>query len=65
MDRKPPESHRLVAVFLLGLLLFNYPPLALFSRAVEVAGIPLIYVYLFAAWALLIVLLAAIVERHR
>ena len=30
------KSQRLVALFLLGVLLFNYPLLALFNRAAEV-----------------------------
>ena len=59
------SSTRLAAVVLLGLLLFNYPLLALFGRPVDVVGIPLIYAYLFLAWALVIGLLAWIVERRR
>jgi TRAP-type C4-dicarboxylate transport system permease small subunit len=56
-------GQRLIALFLLGWLLFNYPLLALFNDATPLFGIPLIYVYLFAAWALLIVLMAFIVEH--
>ncbi len=44
------KAERLVAVFLLGVMLFNYPLLAVFNRAVEVMGIPLVYVYIFTAW---------------
>jgi hypothetical protein len=58
-------STRLAAVFLLGLLLFNYPLLALFGRPGDVAGVPLVYAYLFFAWALVIGLLAWIVEWRR
>jgi hypothetical protein len=65
MNRSTLTSTRLVAVFLLGLLLFNYPLLALFGRPATFAGIPLIYAYLFLAWALVIGLLAWIVERPR
>ncbi len=57
------KAERLVAVFLLGVMLFNYPLLAVFNRAVEVMGIPLVYVYIFTAWGLLIALLALIVKR--
>jgi len=64
MNRSTLTSTRLAAVFLLGLLLFNYPLLALFSRPEDVAGVPLIYAYLFLAWALVIGLLAWIVERR-
>jgi hypothetical protein len=57
------KAERLVAVFLLGVMLFNYPLLAVFNRAVEVMGIPLVYVYIVTAWGLLIAILALIVER--
>ncbi len=57
------KSQNLAALFLLGCLLFNYPMLSLFSRYVTVLDIPLLYVYLFTAWAALIALMATIVER--
>ena len=41
------KSQRLVALFLLGVLLFNYPLLALFNLAGEAFGIPVLYVYIF------------------
>ena len=65
MDPSNGKSQRLVALFLLGALLFNYPLLALFNRAGEAFGVPVLYVYIFSAWALLIALLAIVVERSR
>jgi len=65
MFRSAIKGQRLVVVFLLGVLLFNYPLLALFNRAADVAGIPLLYVYIFGAWGLLIALAALVVERSR
>ncbi len=65
MIRSNVKSQRLVAVFLLGMVLFNYPLLALFNSAAEAFGIPLLYAYVFLSWALLIGLLALIVERSR
>jgi hypothetical protein len=65
MMRPVVKNQRLGGLFLLGVLLFNYPLLALFSRATEVFGIPLLYVYIFGAWALFIGLLARVVERGR
>ena len=55
---------RLAVLFLLGVLLFNYPLLAVFDRATTVLGIPVLYVYIFLAWALLIALLVLVVERR-
>jgi hypothetical protein len=63
MHRSNVKSQRLVALFLLGVLLFNYPLLALFNRAGEVFGIPVLYASIFVSWALLIALLALVVER--
>jgi hypothetical protein len=59
------KGPRLVAAFLLGVLLFNYPLLALFNRDVSVFGIPLLYAYIFLAWSLLIGLLALVTEASR
>lgn len=57
------KSERLVALALLGLLLFNYPLLSLFSSEGRVLGIPVLYAYLFAAWTTVVVLIALIVRR--
>jgi hypothetical protein len=57
------KSQRLVALFLLGCLLLNYPLLSLFNRIGTFMGIPVLYFWLFAVWALLIVLMAFVVER--
>jgi hypothetical protein len=57
------KGERLIGVFLLGCLLFNFPMLALFNVRASVFGVPLLYAYLFAAWLLLIALLALIMER--
>ena len=64
MDRDKNTSQRLIALCMLGALLLNYPILALFNQPVLFAGIPLGYAYLFAAWALLIALVAAVVARR-
>ena len=65
MMRSTVRSQRLVALFLLGALLFNYPLLALFDRAAQVLGVPALYAYMFCAWGLVIALLALVVERGR
>lgn len=59
------RGQRLAALTLLGLLLFNYPLLDLFAGPGELAGIPALYLYVFAAWALLIALMAFVVESRR
>jgi hypothetical protein len=63
MSRSSRIGPRLVAVFLLGCLLFNYPVLAVFNVRASVLGVPLLYAYLFSAWALLIALVALVMKR--
>lgn len=62
MKRSGIHGQRLIAVFLLGCLLFNYPLLYLFNIDRHLSGIPLVYVYIFAAWGLLIGLTAVVIE---
>lgn len=64
-----PESEakgqRLIALFIFGCLLFNYPVLSLFNVAAMFAGVPVLYAYIFVAWALLVALMAIVVEARR
>ena len=64
MTKSSRRGPRLVALFLLGCLMFNYPLLALFNVRATLLGIPLLYAYLFAAWALLIALVAVVTGRR-
>jgi hypothetical protein len=63
---RPPsiDHQRLIAAFILGAVLFNYPILSLFNKTGSLFGIPLLYVYIFAAWAGVIGLVAWIVGRR-
>ena len=63
--RDEARGKRLIAVFLFGLLLFNFPVLRLVDALPGPGGLPLTVVYLFAAWALIIVLLWRIGGRRR
>lgn len=64
MIRPSIKGPRLVALSLLGLLAFNYPLLSLFATPVEVLGIPILYAYVFGVWALLIGLMALVLEKR-
>ena len=57
------RAARLVCLFLLAVLLFNYPLLAVFNGGATVYGIPVLYAYLFAAWIAVIALAALVVRR--
>jgi len=57
------KTRRLAGVFFLGWVLLNYPLLALFNLPTFFGEIPLLYGYVFAAWALIIGLCAAITGK--
>ena len=62
MDNFEIKGQRLVALSMLGCLVFNYPILELFNRPGTVLGIPVLYAFIFATWGLLIALMALVVE---
>lgn len=62
MPSRSDPSQRLVALFGLGALLLTYPLISLFNHDATVAGIPLLYAYLFGAWGVLIAGLALAVR---
>ena len=62
MDKFELKGQRLVALSMLGILLFNYPVLAVFNVAQTVCGIPVLYAYIFTAWSVLTACMAYVVE---
>ncbi len=62
MHRASITGPRLVALFLLGCVLFNYPLLYLFNSHQTVLGIPVLYAYLFCSWLGLIALMCLVIE---
>lgn len=63
MMRKGLARQRLVAVFLTAALLFNYPVLLLFDRPEAFLGLPILFVYIFVVWGVVIAVIVWIVER--
>ena len=58
-----PEGQRLAAVFALGVLLLNFPLLALWDVRATVMGIPVFPVAIFGLWGLLIGLVGWMADR--
>jgi hypothetical protein len=56
------KGQRFIALCMLGMLLFNYPILALFNVSGTVFGVPVLYAYIFIAWVALIVMMAFVAE---
>jgi len=63
MKRSGLAGERVVALFILGILLFSPPFLFIFDQAILIAGIPVLFLYLFVAWALLIALMVLVIEQ--
>ncbi len=63
MNRSSLTGQRLMAAFLLGCVLLNYPILFLFNKTESFFGIPPLYLYIFGAWAFLIGLMAYVTEK--
>jgi len=63
MASRQIKNDRLIVLLLFGILALNYPLLAIFNKQILWFGIPVLYLYLFLAWALFIGLLACVMER--
>ena len=63
MAHRKLHAQRLIALFVLGCLLFSFPLLSLFNTGGMVWGIPVLYAYLFGVWVGFIALMALLVER--
>ena len=64
MTRDSIINKRLIGLFFLGYLLFNFPLLSIFNLPEFVLGFPVLYAYIFAAWATFIVLVILIVHSR-
>ena len=62
MSRPGLTHERLIALFLFGVLLFTPPFISIFNNPQRIFGIPNLYLYLFTAWTLLVLLMAVVIE---
>jgi hypothetical protein len=63
MRRSGITHERLIAICLLGAWLFTSPFLDIFNAPARAFGLPRLYLYLFGAWALVIALVALVIEN--
>ena len=64
MTPKARKNKRLIGLFLLGCVLFNYPLMSLFNLEAMILGFPLLFFYVFIAWAVLILMAAMATRAH-
>lgn len=62
MSRFETKGQHFLALFMFGMLVFNYPMLALFNVPGTLLGVPMLYAYIFIAWAGLIAAMAYLAE---
>lgn len=58
-------EERLVVIAIAGFVLLNYPLLAVFAVDGTVAGIPILYAYLFTTWLAVIALVGWAHRRNQ
>ncbi len=68
-DRDPRHESRIrewsFVLFLFGIVAFTPPLMTVFARPAMLFGLPLFYVYMFAVWGVLIVLVGRIAAHGR
>jgi hypothetical protein len=65
MTQNNNKNKRLISLFFLGILMLNYPILSLFNVRTFVLGIPLLCLYIFSVWSVLILLISIATRRPR
>lgn len=55
--KEQKKEQRLLAISLLFGLLFSFPVISIFNTSELIGGIPLLYLYVFVVWAIMIAIL--------
>lgn len=63
MKKETKKAQKLISLFLISLLLMNFPLLSLFNTPSLLGSIPLLYVYIFGAWLVLIIIIGLIINK--
>jgi len=58
------KRQKLILFSILLLLLFTYPLVSLANKAITIAGIPLLFVYVFVVWIIAIVILYRLADHN-
>jgi hypothetical protein len=64
MKKDSKKAQRLISLFLIALFLLNFPLLNIFNHPSLIGGIPLLYVYIFGSWLVLIVITALLIGKQ-
>jgi TRAP-type C4-dicarboxylate transport system permease small subunit len=58
------KHQKLILFSILLLLLFSYPLISIANKALLVAGIPLLFVYIFVVWIMAIIILYRLADHN-
>jgi len=56
------KGAKLIGLFFLGFVLLTFPILNLFGRELFLGGIPLLYLYVFGVWLIMIIIVSQILK---
>ncbi|RMF58810.1 MAG: hypothetical protein D6748_07795 [Calditrichaeota bacterium] len=65
MTARSLKIQKLITLFILGVIFYCTPFFSLFNVDKEFLGVPVLYLYLFISWGLLITLTAFVIEFPR
>jgi len=65
MKPRSEKWEQLLALFVVGFIILNFPVLVLFDTHRVILGIPALHFYLFSIWGLVIIISAWIIEQRR
>jgi uncharacterized membrane protein len=63
MTTTASTNWRLVGIFLLGCVVLSFPVLTIFNVKALVFGFPLLYIYIFTVWIILILLIYCVSRK--
>ena len=59
------KEQRLIAFCILFAILYNFPIISLFNKFSKISNIPVLYIYLFVVWFVIIAVIFAIVSNNK
>ncbi|MGB0524678.1 MAG: hypothetical protein ACPGJS_17020 [Flammeovirgaceae bacterium] len=65
MTKLKSHTKQLILVAIGFLILMNFPILGIFNKSALIAGIPVLYCYIFGIWAITILLIFVISNRKK
>lgn len=59
------KQSKLIGLFVIAMMLLNFPLLGIFTHSSSIRGIPTVYIYLFIVWLAIILIMRQNVESRK